>query len=99
MREAESDAFLHDFQQIALHRRRDVFSQNITTKWQGQTGFTLPDFSQIQDLAESGSAIGELTFVNDQARRRRPALHCIEDLIEWDHDVIEPAEIELQCQV
>ena len=84
---------------MIAYRRRDVFAQDITTERQGQTGLALPPFSQIEDLGESRSAVGELALVNDQARRGCPAFHRLEDLIEWDNDVIESAEIELQREV
>ena len=37
--------------------------------------------------------------MNDQASRGPPAFHRFEDLIEWDNDVIESAEIKLQREV
>src|ERR1043166_9269855 len=99
MRQAIIDALAHDLEQIALHVRRDVLAEDITAEWQGQAGLAFPPFPQIENLREARLAIGELTLVNDQARRRRPAFYCFEDLIEGDDDVIEAAQIELHREI
>ena len=49
-------------------RRRDIFANHIAAERQRQPGLRLPPFAEIDHLHESFASIGELAFVNDQAR-------------------------------
>ena len=57
----------------------------------GRPVFALPPFAEIEDLREAVARVGELAFVDDEARVGAPAVHGVEDFIErHDDDVASP---------
>ena len=99
VRQPVVDALAHDREQVALHIRRNVFSQNISAERQRQTRLALPPFAEVHDFREPCPGISELAFVNDKPRIRFAAFHRIEDLIERHDDVFEVTEVKLEREI
>ena len=90
MRQAVIDALAHDLRadRVAL-AAGCLCARHCRRAASGRPVSLFPPFAQIDNFGEARVGVGELTLVNDQARRGLPAFHRVEDLIERHDDVIE----------
>src|SRR5437879_3318374 len=99
MSQTEVDAFEHDLAKIMSNIRRDVFANNVSAERQWQSSFLFPPLAKIDNLLKTGLCVGQLAFMNNQARLRLSPVHGLEDLIKRSNDIFEIAEIKLQRQI